>query len=339
MIMAAMLVCVIGVGCGGSPASRKSDAGQAETAATSRPTLPVKPTVRYKLEKPDFQVFAVRPTADGPMEYQLLASKQRIFVIRREAELLTFTNNPPEFGVLPLAGGNKITFQSVDAAVPALTAKTWRQYYAWFTAGDRLFVQVGEKPMTLSSKESLLTVELYPQQRIHEDVAAVQFNQVASADGEVVGEQSDGTVYVMDEDLHVKQQFKPKGLNWQSQVAAIGGGQVLIGDAPFDLKSGDYLWDASGATKRTFPAASDWKAAASDPFGLVWFAKAPPENKLRLVASTRDGEIVADVSPTPHQLSARSSVALIPTEEALIVAVIGKYQGEDNLLIYRFKRA
>ncbi len=293
--------------------------------------------MRYRLDNPEFRAIPVHPANAGTVKYQLLATQERIWVVREHGRYGYAETQ--DFGSVPLSGENTITFQRLDQVEPDMKFVSGRNFY-WITVGEQLLVKEQQFNQSFwfgANQDKYRLVRLYPDHKEIDATVASTLRQIVSAGGETYAEGPDAAVYVLDQDLLVKQQYKIRGEKWVGRLSPIGGGQLLIGDSPFDLKTGDFYWDAAGATKKEYPV-KEWSTAAGDPYGLVWFADNTDAHRLRLIAATRDGQIVTDNQVAPHELNQYSPVVLLPSKDALIVAAIGSYQGEEHLLVFKFKR-
>jgi len=104
----------------------------------------------------------------------------------------------------------------------------------------------------------------------------------------------------------------------------------------FDAKS--IYWDATGATKKSFPDSIRGASVVSDHSGVLWSASLVRDgsSRLRLVGFTRDGQVLVDQVVAPHELTQTTPV-IKGTKDTLIVACGGMYQGEEHLLLFSFK--
>ncbi|HEY3368262.1 MAG TPA: hypothetical protein VGK74_24685 [Symbiobacteriaceae bacterium] len=320
-MLAVILIGTVVAGCSSAPLTGKNQTGITVQSA--------KPSVRYQFEHPDFRAFSVRRDSGGSPTYHLLLTKERVWVVR---DWNSYTQDV-DFGAFFLDGTTQVPFRSLKEVLPDIGDGP--SFVEWLTIGERLYVQVTTVGVVLTSLTHHRLLQIYPERREFDSSSVAGLTGMVAGDGRVYAtSQNHNELYVLDENFKVTDHFPVKGGIF-SRILPIGSDQLLIGNAPFDLQTKDFYWDAAGATRKTLPG---WGAiGTTDPSGVLWFATSGTGTKLQLLAETRDGQVLANQVVAPHEL-AHDVFAIEATRDALVVTTIGMYQGQEHLLLYTFKR-
>lgn len=277
----------------------------------------------YNLDQTHFKAVGVLPDAKGSTRFRVQAGETGFWINRSH-----LGNGRPaiEFAQVSPDGEFKLPFAPVDVQS---TTWVWQTVH-WLAAGDRVLV-AQEDWNNQTHQPVYKYVQLYPPPR-RDLVTTDRLTLVGARAGTLYGYSNFETLYLLDPDLRTREKFTVKG--GVGTLAPIGKDRLLIGNSPFDLTKRDFVWDAAGVNKESYPAIAGWQALATDGTGQIWVARWADARKLRLTAVDATGQVRADKVVGPHELSEVAGVGMLALPDRLVVAGIGTYQGQEHLLIY-----
>jgi hypothetical protein len=290
--------------------------------------------IPYKLDTPEIKAIAVLPTQDQLARVEVKSTPKSFWVVRTSYKnwgtpLMEYARfSPTGIEEIPFTAAPKVEFQGLFGST-----------VIWHPVGDQLYAKHSESDGAhLHLKHSYLRLHPQPVTKVPLDqslyIKAASETEVYAVGGEQPGNLD--TVFVFDHALQPKDRFKVKGAT-AMDLTYIGGGRLLIGGAPFDLAKKDFTWEPDGSSKQTFAKPLSWSGMTVGPDGTLWFAKFGDDQKLHVEARDPHGKELAVQVVAPHQLRTNSSMALLATRSKLVIAAMGRYQGEDQLLLFTFR--